>query len=112
MHRSRTNTHGIRKGTATFSASGTTVPPSLISVVLRGKSSMGKVFDDYFNFGECEDNYLGPILVGLDQNDKIYFGDLPPHFEKNVDYKIIEKGMTCILVSYLGVVLIAFLFYF
>ena len=54
-----TNTHGMRKGTATFFTSGTIVPPSLISVALRGEWSMGKVFDVYFSFGECGDNYLG-----------------------------------------------------
>ena len=37
VHSSRTDTHGIRKGSATYSTSGTTVPPSLISVVLRGE---------------------------------------------------------------------------
>ena len=90
---SRTNTHGIRKEAPTFSTSGTTVPPSIILVALHGEWSMGKVFDVYFNFGECEDNYLGRTLAGLDPND-VSFGDVPPYFEKDMDDKITEKGMT------------------
>ena len=42
---SYTNTHGTREGSVTYSASGTTVPPSLISVALHREWSMGKVFD-------------------------------------------------------------------
>lgn len=89
-----TNTHGIRKGSATYSTSGTTVPPSLISVALRGEWSMGKVFDVYFNFGECGDNYLGRILAGLDPNST-NFGDLPPYFKKDMNDDVIKQGMTC-----------------
>ena len=48
----------------------------------------------YFYLGGCGDNYFGLILAGLDPND-ISSGDLPAHFEKNMDDKIIEKGMMC-----------------
>ena len=62
------NSHGIRKGSATYSTSGTTVLPSLISVSLRAEWSMANIFDKYFNFGKCGNNYLGRILAGLDPN--------------------------------------------
>ena len=38
----------LKKRSATYSTSGTTVLPSLISVVLHGKCSMGNVFDVFF----------------------------------------------------------------
>ena len=94
MCSSRTNKQRTRKGSCYIFITGTTVPPSLISVVLRGEWSMGKVFDVYLNFAECGDNYLGRILAGLDPND-ISFGGLPPYFGKDMDDKIIENGMPC-----------------
>ena len=106
-----TNTHGIRKGSATYSTSGTTVPPSLISVALRGEWSMGKVFDVYFNFGECGDNYLGRILAGLDPNST-NFGDLPPYFKKDMNDDVIKQGMTCMYGDLLKVTPILFQYYF
>ena len=90
VHSSRTNPHEIRKGATSFSTSGASVPPSLISVALRREWSMGKVFDVYFNFGKFGDNCLRRILAGLDPN-VVSFGDLPPYFEKDMDDKIIEK---------------------
>ena len=39
---SRANTQGFRKGSATYSTSGKTVPPSLILVSLREEWSMRK----------------------------------------------------------------------
>ena len=83
---SRTNTHDIRKGSATYSTSDTIVPSSLISVVLRGEWSMGKVFYVYFNSGECGDNYLSRIWAGLDPN-ATNFDDLPPYFEQDIGQK-------------------------
>ena len=91
---SHTNTHGIRKGLATFSTSGITVPPSLISVVLHRQQSMGKVFDIYFIFGECGNNYLNRILASQDPNST-NSGDLSPYFKKNMNDDVIKKGMTC-----------------
>ena len=38
------NTHGIRKGSLTYSTSGTIVPPSLILVALRGGVEHGESF--------------------------------------------------------------------
>ena len=55
---------------------------------------MVKVFDMYFNFGECGNNYLGRILAGLDAN-ATNFGDLPPYFKKEMNDDVIKQGMTC-----------------
>ena len=54
---------------------------------------MGKVVDEYFNFGECSNNYLGRILAGLDPNST-NFGDLPPCFRKDMNNDVIKQGMT------------------
>ena len=72
---------------------------------------MGKVFDVYFNFGECGDNYLGGILAGLDPNS-INFGDLPPYFKKDMNDDVIKQGMTCMYGDLLKVTPILFQYYF
>jgi hypothetical protein len=60
------NAYGIRKGSATLAASGTTYPPPIPSIARRGEWSMGSVLDVYWHFSEPGDHYLGRILAGLD----------------------------------------------
>ena len=62
---------------------------------------MGKVFDVYFNFGECGKKYLGRILAGLDLNST-HFGDLPPFFKKDMNDDVIKQGMTCMYIDLLN----------
>ena len=88
----RANTHGIRKGGSRHACAGTTCPPSLVSVALRGEWSMGKVFDIYFKFGEFGDQYLGRILAGLDPNDTT-FACLPPYFTEPITNVHIGRAM-------------------
>jgi hypothetical protein len=73
------NTHSIRKGSGTYSQSGTTAPPPATATAGRGEWSLGKVFDLYLFLAEPADTYLGRILAGLDPN-KDNFATLPPHF--------------------------------
>ena len=73
------NAHGIRKGSATYATSGTTMPPPLPSVASRGEWSLGKVLDVYWHFSNVGDCYLGRVLAGIDPNHHS-FGILPPHF--------------------------------
>ena len=70
---------GIRKGSASHAAAGTTCPPPIPSVAHRGEWSMGKVLDVYWHFSEPGDTYLGRILAGYDPNNNT-FGSLPLHF--------------------------------
>jgi hypothetical protein len=72
------NTYGIRKGSATLAASGTTCPPPIPSIARRGEWSMGSVLDVYWPFSEPGVYYLGRILAGLDPK-KSSFETLPPH---------------------------------
>jgi hypothetical protein len=78
------NVHGVRKGSATFATSGTTLPPSISSIANRGEWSLGAVLDVYFHFCEPGDHYLGRVLCGLDANDA-NFKVLPPHFVMDSD---------------------------
>ena len=85
------NAYGMRKGSATLAACGTTAPPPIPSIARRGEWSMGSVLEVYWHFSEPGDQYLGRILVGLDPTDAT-FGILPPHFtmidpENNADVK-------------------------
>ena len=76
----RFNPYGLRKGSATYAVSGTTLSPSLPSIARRGEWSQGSVLDVYWHFASIGDHYLGRILAGLQPNDAA-FGTLPPHFK-------------------------------
>ena len=71
--------HGLRKGSATHVASGTTVSPPIASIAHCGNWSLGKVLDIYWQFAEAGDSYLGRLLCGLDPNTSD-FSVLPPHW--------------------------------
>jgi hypothetical protein len=73
------NTHGIRKGSATYATSGTTCPPPIASIANRGEWSLGGVLDLYWHFCEPGDYFLGRVLAGLDP-DSSEFVLLPPHW--------------------------------
>ena len=45
IRRDHANAHGVRKGSASFASSGTTCPPSVVSIANRGDWSMGAVLD-------------------------------------------------------------------
>ena len=60
------STHSFRKGSGTYSQSGTTCPPSVSSTAT---GSLGHVLDLYWHIPEPGDCYLGWVLAGLDPND-------------------------------------------
>jgi hypothetical protein len=60
--------HGFRKGSGTHASSATTCPPLFTSIAARGKWSMGKVLDVYFQFAASGDHYLGQLLSLKDPN--------------------------------------------
>ena len=78
----RASTHGIRKGSATYVSSATTLPPPIASIANRGDWSLGKVLDVYWHFAEPGDAYLGRCLCGLDPNSAD-FAILPPHWKSD-----------------------------
>ena len=71
--------HSIRKGAATYAASGTTEGPNSITVINRGGWKVGGATDTYFQTGVAGDQMLGRFLSGLPYKSAD-FGALPPHF--------------------------------
>jgi hypothetical protein len=74
------NSHGMRKGSATSAASGTTCPPPVSSIASRGEWSLGKILDLYWHFAAPGDHYLGRVLALLDPTCA-EFATLPPHWK-------------------------------
>lgn len=70
--------HSYRKGSMSKASTGTTLPPSLLAILDRGKWDLGGILKRYFKREEAGDNYLGRALV-FDPNTK-EFALLPPHF--------------------------------
>ena len=83
--------HGIRKGSGTHASSATTVPPAFTSVAARGKWSMGKIRDIYFQFAMGGDYYLGRLLMLIDPED-VLFDTLPPHW-KDEFHPSVRRGI-------------------
>ena len=54
--------------------------------------SLGKVFDIYWLYAECGDQYCGRILSGLDPHSSS-FGTLPPHFTVGMENEYIKDAM-------------------
>lgn len=81
-------THSARKGSATYASSGTTAPPGVISILLRGGWSIGDTLDRYMKPGTVGDQYLGRVLCGLPP-DSEKFCVLPPHFDE-IDEDVAE----------------------
>lgn len=88
---SHANVHGLRKGSGIHASSGTTCPPSFVSVAARGEWLMGKVLDIYFKFALGGDQYLGRILALLDPL-KESFAALPPHW-KDPTHETVLKAL-------------------
>ena len=78
--------HRVRKGISTHECAGTTCPPSLTPISLRGKWSMGKTMDTCFQFGEVGIACLGRVLLGLDPIVE-EIAMLPPCFTEVMENK-------------------------
>ena len=71
--------HSIRKGSATYSTSGTTSCPSAQSVHRRAGWSMCKISDIYMRYEAAGDQFVGRTVSGLPPVDAD-FAILPPFF--------------------------------
>lgn len=74
-------THSIRKGSSTYTMSGSTSGPSIISVCQRAGWSYGDVLERYLRYEAAGDNYVGRVVCGLPA-DSPDFSLLPPHFNR------------------------------
>jgi hypothetical protein len=72
-------THSMRKGSATFCASGSTACPSAAAIHLRAGWSLGGVQNTYMRYEGAGDMYVGRTVCGL-PSDSANFATLPPHF--------------------------------
>lgn len=72
--------HSSRKGPATYSTSGSTGGPSIVSILRRGRWKIGNgTWDRYFKYEAAGDNFAGRVIAGLNlESDR--FSILPPHF--------------------------------
>jgi hypothetical protein len=77
-------THSIRKGAATFCASGSTACPSPIALHLRAGWALGGVQDTYMRYQAAGDQHVGRTVSGL-PTSSVNFAALPPHFEEATD---------------------------
>lgn len=82
-------THSLRKGSATYAASGTTCPPSNVAVHLRAGWSMGVVQDTYLKYQAASDHHVGRVVAGLPTGE-VDFATLPPFFQDEGDELIKE----------------------
>jgi hypothetical protein len=69
----------MRKGSATYCASGSTACPSSTSIHLRAGWALGGVQDTYLRYEAAGDMYVGRTVSGLPFNS-VHFATLPPFF--------------------------------
>jgi hypothetical protein len=72
-------THSMRKGSATYSSSGSTACPSTTAIHLRAGWALGGVQDTYMRYESAGDMFVGRTVSGL-PTDRPEFGILPPRF--------------------------------
>ena len=73
-------THSLRKGSASYTTSGSTSCPSTVAVHLRAGWNMGGVTDRYLRYEGAGDMYVGRTVCGLPITHA-EFAILPPHFK-------------------------------
>lgn len=82
-------THSERKGAASYTASGSTHCPSIISIHLRAGWVIGGVQDRYIRYESAGDFFVGRTVCGL-PSDKPEFATLPPHFDERPSPEVIK----------------------
>ena len=79
LKKSDFGTHSVRKGSATYTASGSTACPSISAIHRRAGWSMGKVLDIYIRYEDAGDQHVGRTASGLPPLSA-EFATLPPYF--------------------------------
>lgn len=105
--------HSYRKGSATYTASGTTDGPGIVSICLRAGWKLGGVLNTYLMLEGAGDRFCGRVCALLPQVSK-EFCVLPPRFpidmsDEETDlveetmkamfgkYKLFGMGFACVL---------------
>jgi len=85
---SNLSTHGLRKGAATYCATGSTHGPGIIAICLRADWSFGSTLSKYLFLEGASDQFLGRTVAGLPIHQP-EFAILPPHFPDNANANVI-----------------------
>lgn len=83
-------THSIRKGVTSMVASGSTVGPPLMSVILRAGWVLNGVLMRYLKYESAGDEYVGRVASGLDLLTT-EFSLSPPYFDYSTISDSIER---------------------
>lgn len=75
-------THSVRKGAATFCASGSTDCPAITAIQLRAGWRLEGVTGRYLRFAAAGDQHVGRTVAGLDPMSPD-FAILPPSFAEH-----------------------------
>ncbi len=86
-------TQSLRKGSATYAASGTTDAPSQMSINLRAGWSMTRIEKTYFRYERAGDQYVGRTVAGL-PIQAAEFSILPPQWSASAAAQL-EDVMAC-----------------
>lgn len=78
-HGFKYTSHGLRKGSATYVAGGSTCAPPPTSIMIRADWALGQVLSCYLKFADGGDQFVGRTVCGLPP-DSTEFGILLPHF--------------------------------
>ena len=88
-------THSYRKGSATYTASGSTSAPPIVAICLRAGWKLGGVLNTYLSLESAGDRFVGRVCALLPQVSK-NFCVLPPRFPLNMsqaDSALVDKVM-------------------
>jgi len=85
INSSSLGTHSVRKGAASYCASGSTSCPSIAAINLRAGWTMGGVQDTYLRYEGAGDAFVGRTVAGLSVTSE-RFGILPPFFPSRDAY--------------------------
>ena len=73
------STHSYRKGSATYTASGSTSAPPIVAICLRAGWKLGGVLNTYLSLESAGDRFVGRVCALLPQLSK-KFCVMPPRF--------------------------------
>ena len=96
-------THSYRKGSATYTASGSTAAPPIIAICLRAGWKLGGVLNTYLSLEAAGDRFVGRVCSLLPQVSK-EFCVLPPRFPHTMataERQLVDKTMRAMFGEYL-----------
>jgi hypothetical protein len=76
--------HSVRKGAATYCASGSTVAPPIVSICLRAGWAISGSKERYLKYENAGDQFVSRMVCGLNANS-YEFAISPPYFETESD---------------------------